>query len=111
MEKNNTWKINVFNRTDVLPIKYFQKAFEAVDQSNEEVVQPDKVVVKSNEVVVKSNEVVVKSEEVVVKSEEVYPAENAPSLELSFAVSTKQACVGVEVDFSLMGLDENMILL
>ena len=30
MEKNNTWKSNVFNRTDVLPIKYFQKAFEAV---------------------------------------------------------------------------------
>ena len=30
MEKNNTWKSNVFNRTDVLPIKYFQKAFETV---------------------------------------------------------------------------------
>jgi hypothetical protein len=30
MEKNNTWKSNVFNRKDVLPKIYFQKAFEAV---------------------------------------------------------------------------------
>lgn len=37
--------------------------------------------------------------------------ENANPLELAFEVSTKQACVGVEVDFSLMGLDEKMILL
>ena len=28
--KNNTWKSNIFNRTDFLPIQYFQKAFEAV---------------------------------------------------------------------------------
>ena len=43
----------------------------------------------------------------------VVPAENAHTnpLELAFAVSTKQACVGVEVDFSLNGLDEEMILL
>jgi hypothetical protein len=74
-----------------------EKALESVVQSDEEVVQSD--------------EEVVQSDEEVVHSDEVYPAENADLLELSFAVSTKQACVGVEVDFSLMGLDENMILL
>ena len=81
-----------------------EKALESVVQSDEEVVQSD-------EEVVQSDKAVVQSDEAVVQSDEVYPAENADLLELSFAVSTKQACVGVEVDFSLMGLDENMILL
>jgi PKD repeat protein len=60
-----------------------------------------------------SLEVTAKPDEVVVKSDEVLSVENENEnpLELSFAVSTKQACVGVEVDFSLMGLDEKMILL
>ena len=55
----------------------------------------------------------VKTDVAVVKPDAVLPAENenVNPLELSFSVSTKQACVGVEVDFSLMGLDENMILL
>ena len=68
---------------------------------------------KAFEVTVKPDVVVVKSDVVVVSSDEVLPAENeiANPLELSFAVSTKQACVGVEVDFSLIGLDEKMILL
>ena len=65
------------------------------------------------EVTAKPDVEVVKSDVVVVSSDEVLPAENeiANPLELSFAVSTKQACVGVEVDFSLIGLDEKMILL
>jgi len=55
----------------------------------------------------------VKTDVAVVKPDAVLPAENenVNPLELSFSVSTKQACVGVEVDFSLMGLDEKMILL
>jgi hypothetical protein len=90
-------KSNVVEDTD-------EKAFEAVVQSDQAVVQPDKVVGKSNEIVVKPDESVAKPDDVL-------PAENLNPLELSFSVSTKEACVGVEVDFSLMGLDEKMILL
>ena len=59
----------------------------------------------------KELEEVVKPDDAVVKPDDVFPAENLNPLELSFSVSTKKACVGVEVDFSLMGLDEKMILL
>ena len=61
----------------------------------------------------KAFEVEDKPDEVVIKPDAVLPAENVNvnPLELSFSVSTKQACVGVEVDFSLIGLDEKMILL
>ena len=71
------------------------------------------VTAKPDVEVVKTDVEVVKTDVVVVSSDEIVPAENeiANPLELAFAVSTKQACVGVEVDFSLMGLDEKMILL
>ena len=67
----------------------------------------------SLEVTVKTDAVEVKADVAVVKPDVVLPDENAHAnpMELAFAVSTKQACVGVEVDFSLMGLDEKMILL
>ena len=69
------------------------------------------VTAKPDVEVVKSDVAVVKPNVEVVKPDVVLPAENANPLDLAFAVSTKQACVGVEVDFSLMGLDEKMILL
>jgi len=67
----------------------------------------------SLEVTVKTDAVEVKADVAFVKPDMVLPDENAHAnpMELAFAVSTKQACVGVEVDFSLMGLDEKMILL
>jgi len=63
-----------------------------VDNTTEVAMKPDVEVVKPDVAVSVENE-------------------NANPLELAFEVSTKQACVGVEVDFSLMGLDEEMILL
>jgi hypothetical protein len=77
---------------------------DADEKELEEVVKPD-------EAVVKTVDTVVKPDDAVVKPDDVFPAENLNPLELSFSVSTKKACVGVEVDFSLMGLDEKMILL
>ena len=74
-----------------------EKALEALVTTDESVVTPV--------------EAVVTPDESLVTPDDVFPAENLNPLELSFSVSTKEACVGVEVNFSLMGLDEKMILL
>ena len=76
------------------------KAIESLDDKVLE------VSVKTDVEVVNADEEVINADEVgLVKNEHVNP------MELAFSVSTKQACVGVEVDFSLNGLDEKMILL
>jgi len=87
------------------------KTDEAVDKTDEAVAKPDESVAKPDESVAKPDEAVVKPDESVAKPDDVLSAENLNPLELSFSVSTKEACVGVEVNFSLMGLDEKMILL